>query len=102
MFEVNKALTHARAYIAVRLINLRYIEKGNLSGVVRENACAEDLLEFTPAVISIMQNLDPIVINVKKTEKWRKLRVYRVALDRYISEGGLDVAREEIELMTGE
>jgi hypothetical protein len=102
MFEVNKALTHARAHIAVRLINLRYTEKGSLSGVVRENACAEDLLEFTTAVMSIMQKLDPIVINVEKTEKWRKLRVHRVALDRYISKEGLDVAREEIELMTGE
>jgi hypothetical protein len=102
MFEVNKALAYARAYVAVRLINLRYTEKGNLSGVVRENACVEDLLEFTPAVMSVMQKLDPAVINVEKTEKWRKLRVHRVALDRYMSEGGLEVAREEIELMTGE
>jgi hypothetical protein len=101
MFEVNKALAHARAHVAVRLINLRYTEKGNLSGVVRENACAEDLLEFTPAVMSVMQKLDPAVINVEKTEKWRKLRVHGVALDRYMSEGGLEVAREEIELMTG-
>jgi hypothetical protein len=100
--EVNKALAHARAHVAVRLINLRYTDKGNLSGVVRENACAEDLLEFTPAVMSIMQKLDPVVINVEKTEKWRKLRVHGVALDRYMSEGGLEVAREEIELMIGE
>jgi hypothetical protein len=69
MFEVNKALTYARAYVAVRLINLRYIEKGNLLGVVRKNAYAEDLLEFILAVISIIQKLDPIVINVEKTEK---------------------------------
>jgi hypothetical protein len=69
MFEVNKALTHAQAHVAVRLINLRYIEKGNLSGMVRENAYIEDLLEFTPAVMSIIQKLDPAVINVKKTEK---------------------------------
>jgi hypothetical protein len=50
----------------------------------------------------IIQKLDPAVINVEKTEKWRKLRIYRVALDRYISKGRLDVAREEIELMIGE
>ena len=102
MFEVNKALAHARASVAVRLINLRYTEKGNLSGVVRENACAGDLLEFTPAVMSAVQKLDPAAINVEKTEKWQKLRVHGVALDRYMSEEGLDVAREEIELMTGE
>jgi hypothetical protein len=67
--EVNKALAHARAYVAVRLINLRYTDKGNLSGVVRENACTEDLLEFILAMMSIMQKLVPIVINVEKTEK---------------------------------
>ena len=39
---------------------------------------------------------------MEKTEKWLKLRVHGVELDRYMSEGGLDVAREEIELMTGE
>jgi hypothetical protein len=102
MFEVNKALAHARAYVAVRLINLRYTEKGNLSSVVYENAYIEDLLEFILAVMSIMQKLDPTVINVEKTEKWRKLQVHRVALDCYISEGRLEVVREEIELMTGE
>jgi len=102
MFEVNKALAHTRAHVAVRLTNLRYTEKGNLSGVVRENACAGDLLEFTPAVMSAVQKLDPAAINIEKTEKWQKLRVHGVALDRYMSEGGLDVAREEIEMMTCE
>jgi hypothetical protein len=56
MFEVNKALAYARAYVAARLINLRYIEKGNLSGVVHESAYAEDLLEFTLAVMSICRS----------------------------------------------
>lgn len=31
MFEVNKALAHARAYVTVRLVKMKYIEKGNLS-----------------------------------------------------------------------
>jgi hypothetical protein len=39
---------------------------------------------------------------MEKTEKWPKLRVHSIALGRYMSEGGLEVAREEIELMTGE
>jgi hypothetical protein len=42
------------------------------------------------------------VTEVEKTEKWRKLRVHGVSLDRYLCEGGLDLAREEIESMTGE
>lgn len=100
-FEVNKALAHAGANVTVRLIKLKYTEKGNLSGLVRENSCAEDLLEYAPAVMMAIQKLDPAVINIEKTEKWRKLRIHGVALDRYMTEGGLDLAQEEIELMTG-
>jgi hypothetical protein len=46
MFEVKKPLAHARAHVTRRLINPRYTEKGNSSAVVRENVCAENLLEF--------------------------------------------------------
>jgi hypothetical protein len=34
MFEVNKALAHAKADVTVRLINLRYSKKGHLSGLM--------------------------------------------------------------------
>lgn len=67
-----------------------------------ENACAENLLQYAAIVIPTMQRLDQAVIDVEKTEKWRKVRVHGVALDRYVSEGGLEVAREGIEVMTGE
>jgi hypothetical protein len=43
IFEVNKALTNARAYVTVRLIEMGYTEKGNLTGVMGENAYAEDV-----------------------------------------------------------
>lgn len=102
MFEINKALAHARASVAVRLINLKYTEKGNLSGIVSENACADDLFGYAAIVMPTVQKLDHAVVDMEKTEKWRKLRVHGVALDRYLGEGGLDTAREEIEVMTGE
>jgi hypothetical protein len=102
MFEVNKALAHARANVTVRLIKMGYTEKGNLTGVMGENACAEDLFAHAQAVMAVVQKLDPEVVYMDKTEKWCKLRVHGVALDRYMAEGGLDLAREEIELMTGE
>jgi hypothetical protein len=49
-----------------------------------------------------LRKADPEVAYMEKTGKWLKLRVYSVALGRYMSEGGLEVAREEIELMAGE
>jgi hypothetical protein len=102
MFEVNKALAHARAKVTVRLIKMGYTEKGNLTGVIGENACAEDLFAHAQAVMAVVQKLDPEVVYMDKTERWCKLRVHGVELDRYMVEGGLDLAREEIELMTGE
>ena len=47
MFEVNKALTYARANITVRVIKIGYTEKGNLTAVIGENTCAEDLFAHT-------------------------------------------------------
>lgn len=41
MFEINKALAHARANVTVRLIKMGYTAKGNLTGMIGENACAE-------------------------------------------------------------
>jgi hypothetical protein len=102
MFEVNKALAHARAHVTVRLVKMRHTDKGNLTGVMSENTCADELLNYAPAVMTAVKKLDPDVAYMEKTEKWLKLRVHGVALDRYLTEGGLEVAREEIETMTGE
>jgi hypothetical protein len=102
MFEANKALAHARAHVTVRLTKMGYTDKGNLTGVMSENASADELLNYASVVMAVVKKLDPEVAYMEKTEKWLKLRVHGVELDRYMSEGGLDVAREEIELMTGE
>jgi hypothetical protein len=102
MFEVNKALAHARANVTVRLIKMGYTEKGDLTGAMGENACAEDLFVHAQAVMAAVQKLDREVVYMDKTEKWCRLRVHGVALDRYMTEGGLELARREIELMTGE
>jgi hypothetical protein len=92
MFEIDKALAHARANVTVRLIKMGYTEKGNLTGVMGENACAEGLFAHAQAVMAVVHKLDPKVVCMDKTEKWCKLRVHGVALDRYMAEGGLDLA----------
>lgn len=101
MFEVNKALAHAKVDVAVRLTNLRYTMKGHLSGLMNENASADDLLRYGAVVFTKAREVDPAIIDLEKTERWRKLRVHGVALDRYLGEGGLELAQEEIELTTG-
>jgi len=102
MFEANKALAHARAHVTIGLTKMGYTDKGNLTGVLSENASADELLNYAAVVMAAVKKLDPEVAYMEKTEKWLKLRVHGVALDRYMNEGGLEVAREEIELMTGE
>jgi hypothetical protein len=57
---------------------------------------------YVPAVMAAVRKLDPEVAYIEKTEKWLKLQVNGVELDRYMSKGGLDLAREEIEVMINE
>jgi hypothetical protein len=82
MFEVNKALANARAHVTVRLIKMGYTDKGNLTGVVGENAYADEVLAYAPAVLAAVQKLDADLVYMDKTEKWCKLRVHGVALDQ--------------------
>jgi hypothetical protein len=81
IFEVNKALAYARASVTVRLIIMGYTERGNLTGVMSENACADDLFAYAPAVMAAVQKLDSEVAYMDNTEEWRKLRVHGVAID---------------------
>lgn len=102
MLAINKALTQHGVDTTIRLAGLRYTRKGHLSGITVEHSRAEDLIEHAAIVIAAAGSLDPGVIEMEKTEKWRKMRVHGVSLDRYLSEGGLETAREEIESTTGE
>ena len=52
MFEVNRALTNSRAHVTVRLIKIGYTDKGNLTRVVGEHACAEEVFAYAPAVMA--------------------------------------------------
>jgi hypothetical protein len=81
MFEVNKALAYARASVTARVIKMGYTERGNLTGVMGENACADDLLAYAPAVVAAVQKLNSEVMYVDNTEEWRKLRVHGVAIE---------------------
>jgi hypothetical protein len=81
MFEVNKALAYARASVTVRAIKMGYTERGNLTGVMGENACADDLFAYAPAVVAAVQKLDSEVMYMDNTEEWRKLRVHGVAIE---------------------
>jgi len=102
MLAINKALAQAGADPTVRMVGLRYIKAGSLSGLIVEHARADDLLKYAATVLASARALDPSVNEIEKTERWRKLRVHGVSLDRYLCEGGLDLARKEIEFMTGE
>lgn len=58
MFEVNKVLAPARANVTVRPIKMGYTEKGNLTDVMGENTCAEDLFIYAQTVVAAVQKLD--------------------------------------------
>jgi hypothetical protein len=62
MFGVNKALAHARAHVTVRLTKMGYTGEGNLTGVMSENASAEELLNYAP-------ELDTVCISISWVTK---------------------------------
>lgn len=66
MFEVNKALAHARAPVALRLVKMHYTDKGNLTCVMSENASADELLNSAPTVMGAVRTLDPEVAYMEK------------------------------------
>jgi hypothetical protein len=66
---VNKALVHARANVTVRVTKMGCTEKGNLTGVMSENAYADDLFAYAPAVMAAVQKLDSEVVYMDKTER---------------------------------
>jgi hypothetical protein len=68
-------------------MGLRHVQRGHLSGLAVDHAVT---VTATACV------LDHAVIEMGRTEEWRKLRVCGVSLDRYWSDGGLDPARGEI------
>jgi hypothetical protein len=81
MFEVNRVLAYARARVTVRVINMGYTERGNLTGMMGENACADNLFAYATAVMAAVQNLDSEVMYMDNTEEWCKLRVHGVAIE---------------------
>ena len=74
MFEVNKALAHARAHVTVRMIRIGHTDKGNLTGVMSEDACADELLNYAPAVMAAVKKLDPEVAYMEKSSQWKARR----------------------------
>lgn len=86
MLAINKALAQEEADPTIRMVGLRYTKRGNLSGLTVEQARADDLLEYAATMLAAARALDPAVTEVEKTEKWRKLRVHGVSLDRYLCE----------------
>lgn len=76
MFEVNRALAHARAETEVRTTNLRYTKNGHLSGLMSQNASADDLLRYRSPVFQKAREFDTLIVDLEKTERWRKLRIH--------------------------
>jgi BMFP domain-containing protein YqiC len=84
MLAINKALAQEGADPTIRMVGVRYTKSGNQSGLTIEHARADHLLEYATTVLAAARALDPTVTEVEKTEKWSKLRVHGVALDRYL------------------
>src|SRR5450432_2760347 len=85
----------------IRLIKLWFTPSGAISGLLKEGATGEMLLNAQKEIIDAAKKIDLSIINLTAAEQWYKLRVHTVSLNRYLHSAGINLLKEEIESTTG-
>jgi hypothetical protein len=85
----------------IRLIKLWFTPLEVISGLLKEGATGEMLLNAQKEIIDRAKKIDPSIINLSAAEQWYKLRIYTVSLNRYLYSAEINLLREEIESTTG-
>jgi hypothetical protein len=98
--EVNRALRRAGVADHIRVLYIKRNMKGILSGLVRADSNAQQLLHFKDLVLKAAREADSGIVGVESNETWAKVKIHGVSLERYMTETGpegLQILREEIE-----
>jgi hypothetical protein len=98
--EVNRALRRAGVADHIRVLSIKRNMKGILSGLVRADSNAQQLLHFKDLVLKAAREADSGIVGVESNETWAKVKIHGVSLERYMTETGpegLQILREEIE-----
>ncbi|QGA12365.1 hypothetical protein EYB26_000009 [Talaromyces marneffei] len=99
---LNRALDSAGLPIFMRAVNAGYAASGHLTVLMKEGTPSKVLVPaYNDMLLTAIRRADPAVISVEISEPWRRVKVHRVPIRRYInSSNGLELAREEMEIGT--
>jgi hypothetical protein len=98
---LNRALDGAGLPIFMRAVDSGYAASGHLTVLLKEGTPSNTLVPaYNDMLIAAVRRVDPAVVSVEISEQWQRVKVHRVPIQRYMnSNHGLELAREEIELV---
>jgi hypothetical protein len=99
MSEINCALVKVGAPDWIDLWEVRKNEKGSITAIAAERCTIGNLRRYEDIIIRAARVIDCGIIGFEEIEVWKKLKIHRIPLTRYVRRGtnGLEKLREEIE-----
>lgn len=93
VYAVNVALASRKVLTHARIHRLSYNEKGNQSGLMGKPGTTSMILPILrETVMKMARNADIAIIDVTGDQKWDRIRVHSVYLERYGREpGGIEL-----------
>ena len=102
MLALNEALQKVEKPAFVRFSRVGYSPSGAISALLTEKSDAVELLKTrSNPLIRAAKPVDPAVIGVEALERWHRLKVHGMSLERYLGDGKMELFRREIESSTG-
>lgn len=102
MLALNEALQKAGVETKVRFSRVRYAPSGSISALLTEKADAAMLLpQRSNLLIRAAKTVDDAVVGVEVLERWQRLKVHGMSLERYLGPGKMELLKREVESSTG-
>lgn len=102
MLVLNKALHKAGVESKVRFCQMQYAPSGSISALLTEKADAAMLIsQQSNLLIRAAKIVDNAVVGVEVLEKWQRLKVQGMSLERYLGLGKIKLLKREVKSSTG-
>lgn len=97
LYTLNMKLLSMKLPAHLRIVNLRYNERGNHTGLITEQTIAECMVfKFRKVLLKTALRFDLYINGVQAIQQWTGLKVHAVVLARYYPHGRLEQICKEI------
>lgn len=102
MLALNESLQKASVPPHTRFSRVGYLQSGAISALLTEKSSADQLITtHANILIRAAKSVGARIIRVEALERWQRLKVYGMPLERYLGEGKMVLLRRELESSTG-